>query len=81
VNDDAGWYDADQMGLWEHQGSPLRIEQLVRLLGELNETVLVQMSVYDGSKPLEPTSPMPIDCGRPLERPDRIILTVPAGRR
>lgn len=77
---DGEWYDADQMGLWEHQGDPFRVGELMRLLEDIDETLLVQVSVHDGSKPLEPTSPMRIDHGGSLRGPDRIIVTVPAIR-
>ena len=64
----------------EHQGDPRRVDELMRLVEDRDETLLVQVSVYDGSKPLETTSPMHIDYGGPLELPDRIIDIVPAIR-
>lgn len=39
VERDGEWYDADQMGLWEHQGDPLRVGELMRLLEDIDETL------------------------------------------
>ena len=69
------WYDYDQMGIWEHQGRPLTLRDLVRNEGVLD--LPVEVSVYDGVSASAFLTPLHVDFRGTPEHPTGIVITVP----
>jgi hypothetical protein len=73
-DEDFDWHAVDQMGLWEHQGKPLTIRDLVRHVELLD--LPIEITVYDGIDASPFLTPLHVDYRGPQESPAAIIITV-----
>ncbi len=65
------WHDDDPMGVWEHQGHPLRVRDLARL-----PDLPIEVAVYDGATASPLLSPLHVDFRGPKANPTAIVITV-----
>jgi len=75
-DEDFDWNSVDQMGLWEHQGRPLTLRQL---LAQNNDGILdlpIEVTVYDGTVSSPFLAPLHVDFRGPRDAPSAVVITV-----
>jgi|tagenome__1003787_1003787.scaffolds.fasta_scaffold19513042_2 hypothetical protein len=74
-DEDFDWNSVDQMGLWEHQGQPLTLRQLLRQNDGLLD-LPVEVTVYDGINSSPFLTPLHVDFRGPRDAPTAVVITV-----
>jgi hypothetical protein len=75
-DEDFDWSSEDQMGLWEHQGRPLTLRQL---LNQNDDSILdlpVEVTVYDGTDSSPFLAPLHVDFRGSRDAPAAVVITV-----
>jgi hypothetical protein len=77
MNDDGiEWADPDdRMGVWEHQGHPLTIRDLLTQMSERELDLPVEVSVYGGIRASRALVPMHVDVRVAQGAPAALVIT------
>ena len=73
-DEDFDWEAEDQMGLWEHQGHPLTLQDLA--LARARPDLPIEVTVYDGAHSSDFLAPLHVDYRGPKDAPTAIVITV-----
>jgi hypothetical protein len=77
TDDDFEWADPhDEMGLWEHQGKPLTVRDLLTQLSEAHLDLPVEISVYNGMRASQALKPLHVDARVALGVLAALVITV-----
>ena len=68
------WDADDQMGLWEHQGHPLTLQDLT--LAGAPPALPIEVAVYDGVDSSPFLVPLHVEYRGPKDAPAAIVITV-----
>jgi hypothetical protein len=74
-DEDFDWHAVDQMGLWEHQGRPLTLRELLRHDGRILD-LPIEVTIYDGTGSSPFLTPLHVDFRGPQNAPSAVVITV-----
>jgi len=74
-DEDFDWHEVDQMGLWEHQGRPLTLRELLQHDDRILD-LPIEVTVYDGTDSSPFLTPLHVDFRGPQDAPTAVVITV-----